>query len=191
MAKGKLIAFSGPSGVGKGYILTKLFDKEELKLNFSISATTREIRKGEIHGKHYHFLSKEIFKQWIIDKKFYEWAEFIDNYYGTPKKIVDDLLLKGENVIMDIEILGVKQLKEIVPDLVTIWLNPPSMEILEERLIKRDTEDLKTIKERMKMGKKDMIEAKEVFNYHVINDNGNVAANEVADIILKEMKNEV
>lgn len=191
MAKGKIIAYSGPSGVGKGYILDKIFNRKELKLNFSISATTRKIRNGEVHGEHYYFLSKNCFKQWISEGKFYEWAEFVGSYYGTPKKFIDNLLEKGQNIIMDIEISGVKQLKEIIPDLITIWLNPPSIKILEQRLIKRGTENEKTIKDRIKMGERDMVEAKEVFKYHITNDNGDLAANEVANIILKEMDNEV
>lgn len=191
MTRGKLIAYSGPSGVGKGYVLNKFFDIEELKLNFSISATTRKPREGEIHGNHYYFLSKEEFEQWIAENKFYEWAEFVGNYYGTPKEFVNKLLDNGQNVIMDIEILGVKQLKKIVPDLVTIWLMPPSIEVLEKRLEKRGTEDSKSIKRRIKMGLKDMEEAKKVFDYHIINEDGDIAAKEVANIILKEMNNEI
>ena len=125
MKRGKTFIVSGPSGVGKSTVLKSLLDRRE-NVYFSVSATTREIRPGEEDGVHYHFLEVDTFRQWIAREEFLEYAEYVGNFYGTPKRYVDEAMDRGEDVILDIEIQGAIQVKSKRPETVSIFIAPPS-----------------------------------------------------------------
>ena len=184
--KGRLIVYSGPSGVGKGHVKELFIHKPELKLHFSVSATTRAPREKEVDGKHYHFISQETFNQWIAEDKFLEWAEFVGNKYGTPRQYVEKILNEGNNVILEIEILGVEQVVKHMPEAVTIWLAPPSLEELERRLRQRGTDSEEAIQGRIERARQEIEEAKGLFKYTVINDVAKEAALEISNIIERE-----
>jgi guanylate kinase len=142
MSEGKLIVFSAPSGSGKTTIVRHLLKHEELKLDFSISATSREARGNEVHGKDYYFLSLKDFKQKIKNDEFLEWEEvYRDNFYGTLKSEVERIWKKGKHVIFDIDVVGGLDIKNIYPErTLAVFVKPPSIEELKIRLKKRKTE---------------------------------------------------
>lgn len=142
MDEGKLIVFSAPSGSGKTTIVRYLLAQEELKLDFSISATSREARENEIHGKDYYFLDLKTFKQKIKNDEFLEWEEvYRDNFYGTLKSEIDRIWSEGKHVIFDIDVVGGLDIKRIYPDrTLAVFVKPPSIEELKIRLKKRQTE---------------------------------------------------
>ncbi len=191
MTVGKLIVFCGPSGSGKGTVEKKFLHDPEFNFHFSVSATTREAREGEVDGNHYHFLTKQDFEKWIEEDKFLEWAEFINNYYGTPIEPVKKMLQEGKNVFLEIEILGVLQVIKKMPEAVTIFLAPPSIEELEKRLRDRGTETEEVLTNRVNRAKEEIKYAddKSVFKYKVINDQVDTAAEEIKEIIRREIKN--
>lgn len=139
MRRGKIFIVSGPSGVGKSTVLKALLEKRP-NLYFSVSATTREPRHGEIDGVHYHFLNVDTFRDWIAKDEFLEYAEYVGNFYGTPKKYVDLAMNKGRDVILDIEIQGAIQVCGKRSDAVRIFIAPPSWSELERRLTERGTD---------------------------------------------------
>ena len=145
--KGVLTVVSGFSGAGKGTLMKALLEKYEYGL--SISATTRAPRDGELNGREYFFLSKEQFEEMIAKKELIEWAKYGDNYYGTPKAYVEEQLSVGKNVILEIEIQGALNVKEMFPDALLIFVTPPTAKELKERLIGRGTEDIATIEKRL------------------------------------------
>ncbi len=191
MKIGKLFVFCGPSGSGKGTVEKGFLHEPEFNFHFSTSATTRKPREGEVDGNHYHFLSEKKFKEWIDEGKFLEHAEFIGNYYGTPIEPVQKMLEEGKNVFLEIEILGVLQVIDKIPEAVTIFLAPPSMNELENRLINRGTESIDIINERVARAKEEMkySDNKDIFKYKVINNNVNKTIDEIKDIIRKEIEN--
>jgi guanylate kinase len=142
MSEGKLIVFSAPSGSGKTTIVRHLLKHSELKLDFSISATSREARGNEVHGKDYYFLTLKDFKQKIKNDEFLEWEEvYRDNFYGTLKSEVERIWKKGKHVIFDIDVVGGLDIKNIYPDrTLAVFVKPPSIEELKIRLKKRKTE---------------------------------------------------
>ena len=127
MNKGKLFVISGPSGAGKGTIISRLMEADK-SLVFSVSATTRAPRPGEVDGVHYHFLRREQFQKWVDEDAFLEYAQFVGNCYGTPKFYVDQAMEQGRDVILDIEIQGADQVHTKRPETVRIFLAPPSWE---------------------------------------------------------------
>ncbi|NQY79764.1 MAG: guanylate kinase [Candidatus Caenarcaniphilales bacterium] len=179
---GNLIVFTGPSGVGKGTIVRELF-KEVDKLGFSVSVTTREKRAGEEDGKNYFFRTHEEFDELIEKDRLLEWAEFVGNKYGTPKDFVFEKLKSGNDVLLEIEVQGAIQVKEKFPDAVMIFLVPPSLNELEARLRKRNTETDEKIKLRLAKAKEEM-QHTEFFEYIVINDDAMRAAKDVKNVIL-------
>ncbi len=181
MTKGLLIVYAGASGVGKGTIMKELL-KSDSNFRLSVSATTRAPRPGETNGIEYHFVSKSDFEELIKDDGLLEYASYCDNYYGTPKKAVFDMLDSGIDVFLEIEIKGFLQIKEKYPDCVTIFLLPPSMEELEKRLTGRGTEPPEVIRQRLDTAKKELTYA-EQFDYTVINDDVERAKNEILSII--------
>ncbi len=186
---GKLIVFCGPSGSGKGTVQSYFLDRQDFNLHFSISATTRNKRKNEIDGKDYFFLDKNEFQKWIGENKFLEYAEFSGNYYGTPLENVENKIKEGKNVFLEIEVEGVKQVLKKIPDAITIFLKPPSIEELEKRLRKRDTESEVAIQTRIKKAKEEIIfsESGSHFKYKVINDKLEIAVDEIIDILKEEL----
>ena len=184
MVKGKTFIIAGPSGVGKGTIIKKLFESRE-NLYFSVSATTRAPRPGEMDGVDYHFLSRERFLDWIDRNAFLEHAEFVGNLYGTPKKYVDEAMESGKDVILDIEVQGAEQVHRQRPDVVRIFIAPPSWEELERRLVGRGTEDLEKVRERLARSREDILLAR-YYDYLVINNDLDQAVEEIQAIITAE-----
>lgn len=182
--KGSLIVFTGPSGVGKGTIVKELF-KDIDNLEFSISVTTRPRREEEKDGINYFFKTRDEFEKLIKNDQLLEYAEFVGNYYGTPRDFVEAKLNNGKDVFLVIEVQGALQIKKKFPEAVMIFLLPPSFDELEDRLRKRRTEDEKTVQKRLSKAKSEMNQTKE-FNYVVINDEVHHAADLVRSIILAE-----
>ena len=139
MKKGKTFIISGPSGVGKSTVLKALLERRP-NVYFSVSATTRDPRPGELDGIHYHFMDVESFRKWISMDQFLEYAEYVGNFYGTPKRFVDEAMDQGKDVILDIEIQGAIQVTSKRPDTVRIFIAPPSWAELERRLTERGTD---------------------------------------------------
>ncbi len=187
MEKGKLVVYSGCSGVGKGTIMKELLRKND-NIKLSVSCTTRAPRDEDTEGVTYYFLTVDRFKELINEDGFLEYAVFCDNYYGTPKKPVDELLAKGYDVFLEIEVDGAMQVMKKRPDCISIFITPPSMEELENRLRGRGSEDEETIKKRMARAKEEM-EFKKYYKYSVLNDNVERAADEVLSILNKEKTN--
>ena len=177
MRRGKTFIICGPSGVGKGTVVARLLASDP-KLYFSVSATTRPPRPGEVDGKHYHFLSREQFQRWIDEDAFLEHAEFVGNLYGTPKLYVDKAMDQGRDVILDIEIQGAEQVHRRRPEAIRIYVAPPSWAELERRLIGRGTEDMEKVRRRLERGKEEFAVARD-FDYFVINDTVDRAVEEL------------
>ena len=184
MRRGKTFIICGPSGVGKGTVVARLLASYP-KLYFSVSATTRPPRPGEVDGKHYHFLSREQFQRWIDEDAFLEHAEFVGNLYGTPKLYVDKAMDQGRDVILDIEIQGAEQVHRRRPEAIRIYVAPPRWAELERRLIGRGTEDMEKVRRRLERGKEEFAVARD-FDYFVINDTVDRAVEELRAILLAE-----
>ena len=144
----KLIIITGPSGVGKGTVVKEMLCKDK-HIWLSISATTRNPRMGETEGENYYFISDEKFKDMIDKKEFLEWAQFAGNYYGTPLSKVKEKIEKGFIVLLEIEVEGAKQIKEMFPEALSIFLLPPSIEELEKRIRNRGTDNEEAINRRL------------------------------------------
>ncbi|HOF65484.1 MAG TPA: guanylate kinase [Bacilli bacterium] len=187
--KGLIIVLSGPSGVGKGTVRKKLMENEDLKLVFSISMTTRLPRQGEKDGVDYFFVTEEVFDQNLKNNNFLEYATFVNNRYGTPKDYVEKLLDKGYNVFIEIDVQGALQVKENVKgdNLVLVFLIPPSIKELENRIRSRGTEEEATIQKRLKRAKEELIMQKH-YDFIVINDTVEQAAKDIEAIILNKLK---
>lgn len=182
MKKGMLIILSGPSGVGKGTVRQELFKDESLNLCYSISMTTRKARPLEKDGVDYFFVDEKTFVDKVAAGGLLEWAKFVGNYYGTPKDYVEQLLAEGKNVVLEIEVQGALQVMEKCPDALTIFLVPPSLEELEKRIRGRRTESEDIVKERMDKARKE-IQTKDQYQYVVVNDNIQLAKDQIAKII--------
>ena len=152
---------------------------------FSVSATTREIRPGEENGVHYHFLEVDTFRQWIAREEFLEYAEYVGNFYGTPKRYVDEAMDRGEDVILDIEIQGAIQVKSKRPETVSVFIAPPSWTELERRLTERGTDSPDKIQKRLLRAKVEFQTA-HTYDYFVINDNVENAVRELEAIMTAE-----
>ena len=181
--KGLLVVISGPSGVGKGTICKELV--KYFNAWYSVSVTTREMRNGEIEGKDYFFVTKEEFKQKIKDNDFLEYATYNNNYYGTLKSKINEHLDNNIDVFTEIEINGAKNIKKIYEDSVLIYILPPSLQELEDRLRGRNTEDDETIRNRMNITKEEIKEIN-IYDYAIINDNLEEAIEKVKNIIQSE-----
>lgn len=184
MPKGKTFIICGPSGVGKGTVVSRLLEADPT-LYFSVSATTRAPRAGEEDGVHYHFLTRERFQEWIDAGDFLEHAQFVGNFYGTPRRYVDEAMDQGRDVLLDIEIQGAEQIHQKRPEAVRIYIAPPSWEELERRLTGRGTEDGEKIRSRLARGREEFAAAKD-FDYLVINDTVDHAVAEIRAIMTAE-----
>ena len=182
----KLFVISGSSGVGKGTVLKGFLGKNP-NFMLSISCTTRAPRKGEVDGVNYFFLTKEEFQNCIDNDKFLEWAEFAGNRYGTKKKYIQQCLEEGKDIILEIDTQGALQVKKQMPEAVLIFICPPSIEALENRLRGRHTEVEATIQKRLQEVKTEL-ERAEKFDYKVVNDDLEKAIAELEKIIIGEQK---
>lgn len=167
MNKGRLFVISGPSGTGKGTICKELVKDEKIRL--SVSMTTRSPREGEIHGVSYYFATKEEFRQKIAAGGFLEYAEVFGNYYGTPKMEVLELLDEGIDVLLEIDVQGALQIKEAYPEAVLVFILPPSMKELRERLSGRGTETPEVLERRLGQATREISFAAQ-YDYAIIND---------------------
>ncbi|SES62089.1 guanylate kinase [[Clostridium] polysaccharolyticum] len=181
--RGILTVVSGFSGAGKGTVMKELVKKPDYKL--SISATTRLPREGEIDGREYFFLTREKFESMIETGQFIEHAEYVGNYYGTPKQYVEEQLEAGYNVILEIEIQGALHVKEVFPDALLLFIVPPSAKTLKERLINRGTEDEAAVQKRMNRAVEES-QFMEKYDYLVVNDKLNECVEAVHHIILSQ-----
>ncbi len=166
-SEGLLLVISGPAGAGKGTVVGELVKDENIRL--SISATTRAPRGQEQNGVEYHFLSREEFEKMIEENGFYEYAQYVGNYYGSPKKPVEKWRSEGKDVILEIEVQGCKKVKSIEPGCISIFIKPPSLEVLEKRLRGRGTETEEVIAKRMARAKEELLLAED-YDYVVVND---------------------
>lgn len=184
--RGILVILSGPSGSGKDTVLNKFLDgRNDAKV--SVSMTTRAKREDEVDGVNYYFVSREYFEKKLSEDKMLEYAEYAGNLYGTPKAPVDEMLAEGKAVILKIEIQGADKIRKLYPDVVSIFLMPPSATVLENRLRGRNSEDEETINHRLVIAKEEMRRAAD-YDYVVINDTVENAAAGIETIINAERR---
>jgi guanylate kinase len=167
LRRGRLVVVSGPSGAGKSTLIRASLEAGP-KLAYSVSATTRKPREGEVDGRDYIFLSREEFEKWIDEGRFLEWAEYSDNLYGTPEEKVEEYLRSGRSVILEIELQGARKVREKRPDAVMVFVRAPSLEETRKRLKGRATEDDKALEARMTTALEE-VEARSEFDYEVVN----------------------
>lgn len=182
----KLFVISGCSGVGKGTVLKEFMNRNSEEFMLSVSCTTRNPRPGEVNGVNYFFLSREEFEQCIKEDKFLEYAQFAENYYGTKKKFIKQKFDEGMNIILEIETQGALQVKAKMPESVLIFIAPPDVKELENRLRGRCTEDEETIQKRLAAVKIELERSKQ-YDYIVINDDIQRAVEEIESITRKEL----
>lgn len=166
--RGVLFVFSGPSGVGKGTLKAKLFEEFADRIAYSVSATTRGPREGEVDGKDYFFISRQEFERRVKNNEFLEHAEFAGNCYGTPRAYVEKLLDSGMNVVLEIDVQGALQVMKSMPECVSVFILPPSFEELEHRLRGRGTETEEKIRERLETAKRELPYAPQ-YDYQIVN----------------------
>ncbi|HIS27995.1 MAG TPA: guanylate kinase [Candidatus Avamphibacillus intestinigallinarum] len=182
--KGILFVLSGPSGVGKGTVRQRLFE-HNTDLHYSISMTTRQIREGETDGIDYFFKSREEFEALVEQGELLEYAQYVDNYYGTPKSYVTDMINAGKDVFLEIEVQGAIQVKERFPEGVFIFLSPPSLNELKNRIVNRGTETDDLVKNRLKEAQNE-IRLMHAYDYVVVNDQVDHAVEKVQAIVKSE-----
>ena len=166
--RGVLFVFSGPSGVGKGTLKAKLFEEFADRIAYSVSATTRGPREGEVGGKDYFFISRQKFERRVKNNEFLEHAEFAGNCYGTPRAYVEKLLDSGMNVVLEIDVQGALQVMKSMPECVSVFILPPSFEELEHRLRGRGTETEEKVRERLETAKRELPYAPQ-YDYQIVN----------------------
>lgn len=186
MKPGMLVVVSGPAGVGKGTVVSQV-RKRNQDVVFSVSATSREPRPGEIDGKNYYFISRTRFEEMIENNDLLEWVEYCGNYYGTPKAYVESEMSKGHIVLLEIEVEGAGNIKRQFPGCVSIFITPPTLEELRNRIIKRGTESPNVIEERMKRAEKELEQINE-YDYIIINDTVEESTEKFLEILEKERK---
>lgn len=183
--RGLLIVFSGPSGVGKGTVRREIFSTPDHKFEYSVSMTTRQKRPGEVDSVDYFFRTREEFEELIKNGQMLEYAEYVGNYYGTPLTYVNETLDKGIDVFLEIEVQGALQVKKKVPDGVFIFLTPPDLDELKDRLVGRGTDSEEVIRQRIERAKEEIALMRE-YDYAVVNDEVPLAAERVKRIIEAE-----
>lgn len=180
MNKGTLFIISGPSGCGKGTVLAEILKDEGIF--YSVSATTRSPRPGEVNGVNYHFFSKEEFEKLIENDGVLEYASYCENYYGTPRKPVEDALAQGKHVILEIEVQGALKVMEKCPDAVSVFILPPSIKELRRRLNKRGTESEEVIEKRLSQAERE-IKCADKYDYIMVNGELDIAVADLKAII--------
>ena len=183
--KGILIVVSGFSGAGKGTIMKRLLEDHSEQYALSISATTRSPREGEVHGREYFFVPEQEFERMIAEDELIEYARYVNHYYGTPRRYVEEQLAAGKDVILEIEIQGALKVKKKFPDTLLLFVTPPSAEELKERLMGRGTEDAPTIQSRLRRAVEEA-QGIEKYDYLVVNDQLEACVREVHGIIQGE-----
>lgn len=185
--RGVLFVFSGPSGVGKGTLKAKLFEEFADRIAYSVSATTRGPREGEVNGKDYFFISRQEFERRMKNNEFLEHAEFAGNCYGTPRAYVEKLLDSGMNVVLEIDVQGALQVMKSMPECVSVFILPPSFEELEHRLRGRGTETEEKVRERLETAKRELPYAPQ-YDYQIVNGGDIEAAYQsLRDVFLKSI----
>ena len=179
--RGRLIVVSGPSGAGKSTLIKASLEAVP-ELAYSVSATTRDPRPGEVDGKDYIFLTREEFERWIEEDRFLEWAEYSGNLYGTPEQKVEDLLNEGRSVILEIELQGARQVRMKRPDAVMVFVRAPSLEETRRRLTGRATETEEALKTRLATAV-DEVAARDEFDYEVVNEDREQARKDMIEIM--------
>ncbi|OFI46224.1 guanylate kinase [Floricoccus penangensis] len=183
--RGLLIVFSGPSGVGKGTVRKEIFEGHGHDFDYSVSMTTRPQRPGEVDGVDYFFRTREEFEEMIKNGQMLEYAEYVGNYYGTPLTYVNETLDSGKDVFLEIEVQGALQVKEKVPDGVFIFLTPPDLDELRDRIVGRGTDSIDVIDQRMEKAREE-IKLMSEYDYAVVNDEVSKAAQRVKKIVEAE-----
>jgi guanylate kinase len=178
MNKGPLIILSGPSGVGKSELVKRLLAAKDLPLHLSVSATTRRPRAGEVDGTSYHFWPRQRFEEAVQAGGFLEWADVFGNLYGTLRREVEPYRERGEGVLLEIDVQGACQVRRLCPDAVSIFLKAPSLEVYEERLRRRHTENEEALRRRLEGARRELARAGE-YDYQVVNDDLQRAVAEV------------
>lgn len=177
--RGKLIVVSGPSGAGKGTVLESLMKNHD-EFIYSVSATTREPREGDVDGVNYFFMTREQFEKLISENGLLEYAQYNGNYYGTPRKFVEEKLSMGKNVILEIEVQGAFQIRKLYPDAVFFFITPESYEVLSKRLRSRGTEPEEVVRKRLEIAKREAPNALD-YDFIIVNRDGKIdeAAEEI------------
>lgn len=184
MSKGILVVVSGFSGSGKGTVMKRLMEKYD-NYALSVSVTTRNPRPGEKDGEAYFFRTKEEFEQLIREDGLIEYAQYVENYYGTPRKYVEEQLSAGKDVILEIEIQGALKVKKAFPDTLLLFVVPPSAEELKHRLVGRGTESMEVIESRLKRAVEES-DGMEQYDYLIVNDDLEICVEEMHQIICGE-----
>lgn len=181
MNKGQVFIISGPSGSGKDTLLVELFKKRP-EIAFSISSITRDMREGEKEGEKYNFISKEKFESMIAQNELLEYNKYVENYYGTPRKPVEDATNSGRDIIIEVDVNGAAQIRQKLPSVVSIFIMPPSLEELERRLSGRGTESREVIEKRLKSALGEIKRANE-YDYIVVNRDIPCAVDDIISVI--------
>lgn len=184
MREGLLIVVSGPSGVGKGTVCQALI-KGNSDVKISVSMTTRSPRQGEVEGKSYFFTTKDVFRTLIEEDSFLEWAEVYGDYYGTPRRYLEEQRLLGQDILLEIDTQGARQVKAKFPEGIFIFLLPPSLPELKSRIMKRGTESLEAISTRLDFALEEM-QSSDIYNYVVLNDSVEKAVHSLSCILEAE-----
>lgn len=184
MSKGTVLIVSGPSGSGKDTILKEVF-KALPDIKFSISSITRAMREGEVEGEKYNFISVENFLSMIKDNELLEYNKYLDNYYGTPRKPVENVLNNGGEIIIEVDVNGAASIREKLPEAVSVFIMPPSFETLKSRLSGRGTESMELVNKRLNEALNEISRASE-YDYIVVNDDLNEAVDDLVSIIKSE-----
>ncbi|MCC7669845.1 MULTISPECIES: guanylate kinase [Leuconostoc] len=183
--RGLLIVLSGPSGVGKGTVRKAIFEEEGIDFQYSISATTRSPRKGEVDGEDYFFVTREQFEERINNGDMLEYAQYVNNYYGTPKSFIDQTLASGRDVFLEIDVQGALQVKSKMPEGIYIFLTPPDLTNLRSRLVGRGTDSSEVIEKRVAAAR-DELKMMINYDYAVENDVVSRAVDRIKAIITAE-----